>query len=203
MTQEGAPPVGAAVASDSTTARRGGSSRPVRLASLALAIVTAALVLALAVAPPATKLGADTPLMGKLAPAVTAQTISGQRFTLASLHGHFAVVDFFASWCPPCQLEQPQLERFVSDNRGRGGARLVGVIFSDSVGNVIGFLGPALGQYPVIADPTGVIATSFGVGNPPTKFVIDPKGRIIAKILGAVTADGLERLISEARTRGE
>ncbi len=165
-------------------------------AAVGVGVLGVVLVVVLFVSPPSANIAAKSPLLGKAAPPITATRLSSKRFSLTTLRGHFVVIDFFASWCTPCVKEQPELETFVMENRRRGGADLVGVIFSDSVVNVRGFLGPAISLYPVLADPTGTIAISYGVDKPPSKFLIDPSGRVVAKVVGAVTASGLEALIN-------
>ena len=170
--------------------------------SLAAGVVVAVVVAILAVSPPATQVEADSPLIGQPAPVITGPTITGQPFSLAGLRGHFVVVDFFSSWCVACHIEQPQLERFVAEHDNPGGARLVGVIFEDTVPAIRHFLGPALGRYPVVADPGGRIALDYGVDNPPEKYLIDPSGVIFEKVIGPVTAAGLDQLIAKARAAG-
>ncbi len=180
-------------------ARRRG--RQVGWAAAALALV-AAVVVVLASAPPATQVEAQSPLVGQPAPAIPGPTITGQPFSLSGLGGHFVVIDFFSSWCVACREEAPQLARFVAEHDSPGGARLVGVIFEDTVANIRGFLGSELGRYPVVADPGGRIALDYGVDNPPEKYLVAPNGVIFEKIIGPVTATGLDRQIAKAKAEG-
>lgn len=162
----------------------------------------AGVVTVLAVSPPATLVEAQSPLVGQSAPSISGPTITGQSFSLAGLEGHFVVVDFFSSWCVACREEQPQLARFVAEHAQPGGARLVGVIFEDTIPAIRGFLGPELGRYPVVADPGGGTALNYGVDNPPEKYLIAPNGVIFAKVIGPVTAAGLDQLIAKAKAVG-
>ena len=63
-------------------------------------------------------------------------------------------------------------------------------------------LGPWVGLYPVITDPGGRIALDYGVYNPPSKYVIDPEGKVVTKIIGPVTAAGLDSVITRAQSQG-
>jgi cytochrome c biogenesis protein CcmG/thiol:disulfide interchange protein DsbE len=83
-----------------------------------------------------------------------------------------------------------------------GGAQLVGVVFQDLNASALTMLGPWRGLYPVLGDSGGRYALNYGVDNPPSKYVIDPKGRVIAKIIGPVTAAGLDALLKRASVQG-
>ena len=143
---------------------------------------------------------AYSPLVGHRAPAIIGKTLLGQPFNLYALRGHFVVIDFFSSWCVPCRTEQPQLVRFAK--QPYGGAQLVGVVFQDLNASALTMLGPWRGLYPVLGDSGGRYALNYGVDNPPSKYVIDPKGRVIAKIIGPVTAAGLDALLKRASVQG-
>ncbi len=175
--------------------------RHVVWAAAALALV-GAVVAVLASSPPATQVEAQSPLIGQPVPPIPGPTITGQSFSLAALGGHFVVVDFFSSWCVACREEAPQLAKFVAEHNSPGGARLVGVIFEDTVANIRGFLGPELDRYPVVADPGGRIALDYGVDNPPEKYLVAPNGVIFEKIIGPVTAAGLDQQIAKAKAEG-
>ncbi|MHB8378308.1 MAG: TlpA family protein disulfide reductase [Acidimicrobiales bacterium] len=165
-----------------------------------IGVVLVGLTLLLATAPPTTVYSAYSPLVGHRAPAIVGTTLLGQPFSLHDLRGHFVVVNFFSSWCVPCRTEQPQLIRFAQHLFG--GAQLVGVVFQDLNASAFAMLGPWRGLYPVLGDPGGRIALNYGVDNPPTKFVIDPRGRVVAKIIGPVTAAGLDALLRRASVQG-
>lgn len=200
------PVVGASALGNAPQARRRipGSRKPighrVRWIALAVGGGLIAVMVVLATAPPTTQYEADSPLIGHRAPAVTGRTLLGERFDLSTLRGHFAVIDFFASWCVPCQSEQPELVRFAE--HPRAGAELVGVVFHDSTASIRALIGPWAGLYPVLIDPGGTIALNYGVDNPPSKYVIDPRGRVVAKIIGPVTAAGLDSVIKRAQAEG-
>ncbi len=171
--------------------------RPARWIAVAVALATALLVYALAVAPPSTQAEVQSPLLGRPAPALVGPNIVSGTFDLRSLRGHFVVIDFFASWCVPCRTEQSQLVQFAQEQKY--GASLVGVIFEDTVQGARSLLGPWVGLYPVVSDPGGRIALDFGVRNPPSKYVVDPTGRVVAKLIGPVTAAQLDAIIVRAK----
>ena len=191
-------PTGVGVPATAGPSRRGRRLSLPRLAALAAGLIGLGVVAVLAVAPSASQVQAQSPLLGLPAPDIRGSTLGGSGFDLVSLRGHFVVLDFFASWCPACVTEQPELERFASHQGSRpGGARLVGVIFSDSVRAVRSFLGSAVSLYPVLADPGGATALVYGVRQPPEKYIIDPAGAVAAKILGPTTEAQLDTMIAQ------
>jgi cytochrome c biogenesis protein CcmG/thiol:disulfide interchange protein DsbE len=155
-------------------------------------VAAAALVALLATRPPASATEVDTPLLGHRAPAMVGTTLAGTRFDLAALRGRWVVVNFFASWCPPCQQEEPDLVTFAYQHRGPDQAALVGVVYDDSAADARSFLSSSGATWPVLADPAGTLAVDFGVRDPPETFLVSPAGVVTAHLDGPVTAAQLD-----------
>ncbi len=162
---------------------------------LIIGVVMALFVVLLATRPSVSSTEAQSPLLGKPAPFISGNSLYGSQVSLTKMRGHFVVVNFFASWCIPCRQEQPQLKNFANwASTAPGHPEMIGVIFDDSVKATRTFLGSFAHQWPVIQDPNGTFALNYGVNGPPETFVINPKGKIIAKIVGPVTAQNLEAM---------
>jgi cytochrome c biogenesis protein CcmG/thiol:disulfide interchange protein DsbE len=181
--------------------RRPGRHTARWIAGLVL-VVMAAFIVLLATRPPATATEVFTPLLGKPAPALAGTTLSGGRVDLASYRGRWVWVNFFASWCPPCQQEQPALVTFAFQHRAVGDAALVAVVFDDTTGNARAFDVSTGATWPSVIDPGGQIALRYGVRGPPEWFLISPGGKVVAHLDGPVKGSDLDGQIAAARAAG-
>jgi thiol-disulfide isomerase/thioredoxin len=165
-------------------------------------VALAGLVAVLATRPPAVTQEARNPLDGRPAPPVAGRTVTGVSFRLPDPPGRFVLLNFFASWCVPCQQEGPELVRFAFEHRATHDATVVSVVFQDdaaSARNAQALLGAT---WPTLADPTGSIAQSYGVEHLPTNFLIAPDGRVVAYIPEGVTAAGLDAVLRRLESQG-
>lgn len=163
-----------------------------------LALVVLAIVAATRPSQQATQV--QSPLVGRAAPQLTGTTLAGASFSLTQERGHYVYVNFFASWCPSCQSEQQALMNFdFHQGRQADGARMVSVVFNDTVGDARRYVDQWGIQWPVVPDDAGAIANRFGVDAPPTTFLVDPEGRVVGAWDGPVTVSQLDRMLRAAR----
>ncbi|HTA33485.1 MAG TPA: TlpA disulfide reductase family protein [Solirubrobacteraceae bacterium] len=131
---------------------------------------------------------------GRAAPALPHESLSGGPVTLTSLvagtRGRAAAVVFWASWCPPCAQEAPELERFARSAAGRG--RIVGVDWSDpELHEARAFIRRYRWTFPTLRDAEGAVGSSYHLRNLPTTFIIDAHSRIRATLVGPQSAASL------------
>ncbi|MGO9560667.1 MAG: TlpA family protein disulfide reductase [Acidimicrobiales bacterium] len=172
-----------------------------RWSAAGVVVVVAVLVAVLATRPPASEQVAQSPLVGKVAPALAGQTLSsGSTVQLDSYRKQWVLVNFFASWCTECQAEEPQLERFLYSRPGGAHPMIIGVLYGDTLSDGIEFQRSEGATWPAITDPGGRIASSWGVGSLPRSYLVAPGGRIVACILGGITASQLDQLLEHEAT---
>ena len=106
-------------------------------------------------------------------------------------------MNFFGSWCTPCIQEHPELVAFSERHRGARDATVVTIAFADSPTNVRRFFEQRGGNWPVLAQDTNGIAVAYGVIKVPETYLVAPTGLVVAKLIGGVTADGLDALIAK------
>jgi len=121
---------------------------------------------------------------------------SGQA-SLASFKGDVVVLNFWASWCEPCQTEAPLLERAQS-SLGRHGGTVLGVTYLDASPDALSFAHRFGLTYPSLRDTEGTFAHAYGTDRLPESFVIDRRGRIVAISRGEIGQGFINRAIALA-----
>lgn len=115
--------------------------------------------------------------------------------SLAQFRGKPLVLNFWASWCPPCRQEMPSLQSVALAERGH--VNFVGVDVNDQRGAALAFLRLTGVSYPVGSDPRGKLAATYGVYGLPTTFFISANGRLLGHQIGGLTRTRLTQLLSQ------
>lgn len=167
----------------------------------AVAVLLAALITVLATAPTADNDTLTSPLIGRQAPTFAGPSLLGGDFDLEAASGQFVIVNFFAPWCTPCRLEHPELIDFSQRHAIAGDAQVVSVLSGTTPDAAVEYFEDEGGTWPLLDDPQGRVALQFGLIRLPETFVISPEGVVIAKLSGAVTSLGLDKILNEATAR--
>ena len=125
--------------------------------------------------------------IGKPAPAIVAEALPGvPLLTDAELRtGEVTVVNFWASWCPPCRAEHPTLKALAGE-----GVRVVGVNMMDKTEDALAFLAKDGNPFLAIAaDPKGKLRLDWGVTAPPETFIVRGDGTVVYKFIGPLVGD--------------
>lgn len=135
--------------------------------------------------------GGPSLAVGDPAPTVTLPKLEGNgEESLAGYRGHWVLVNFWASWCPPCRGEAPALEIFQKQH-GNAGFTILGIDSRDLSEDGEAFVDRYGISYPQLRDGNGSAAHDFGASAFPENFLIDPKGRVRLTWTGPVTLDDL------------
>jgi cytochrome c biogenesis protein CcmG, thiol:disulfide interchange protein DsbE len=119
--------------------------------------------------------------------------------SLAAFHGKVVVLNFWASWCEPCQTEAPLLERAQRSLR-RHDATVLGVTYLDASSDSQGFVREHHITYPNLRDTTGEFAHAYGTDQLPESFVVDRSGDIVKISRGEIDQEFLSGAIKLAES---
>lgn len=159
---------------------------------LAVVLITAVIVFALSPGSPLQ----PGPKMGKPVPEFSLQSLQGAEVGPADYLGQVVVVNFWATWCGPCQAEMPLFERMARSMRGQ----VVFLAVNDDEGfeEVRGFARRYALSFPVLLDPGGKITSRYFVNAYPTTFFIDAEGILRAKHIGSLDEESMVRYLKAA-----
>ncbi len=138
---------------------------------------------------------------GEAAPDFEVETFDGETLKLSDLNGKVVVLNFWASWCPPCRWEMPFFETMWQEYRDQD-VVFVGIAMSDTLENVKAFAKEAGVTYPVALDTTTEIARDYEVLSLPTTYFIGKDGTIERKLTSAAN-EGLLKVFLRGQLRRE
>ena len=135
-------------------------------------------------------------LINKTAPGFNSVDIFSNQVALSDYIGNRVVVlNFWASWCPPCREETPGMERIWTKYRDNG-LLLVGINVQDSVEDAEAYVDEFQITFPIILDRDGSTSINYGVTGLPVSFLLNSEGIIVDRWVGAIGEAQLEKWIS-------
>lgn len=129
------------------------------------------------------------PAARRLLPHLAGARVDAGRLDLADLRGRVVVLNFWASWCPPCRAEAPNLAAVLHET-APAGVSFVGIDVKDDRTAALAFLRRHQVPYPSIYDEPGALLirlAAIAPQSPPTTFLLDRRGRVAARFAGGVT----------------
>jgi peroxiredoxin len=137
--------------------------------------------------------GPELPREGFTAPDLTLQTLDGETVTLSELRGQAVLINFWASWCPPCRNEMPAIQQVYEEYRDEGFSVLA--VNSQEQETRVAAFAESLGlTFPILIDRDGAVFDAYQVAALPTTFFVDRAG----VIRGVTTGGFLSRPFFES-----
>lgn len=134
---------------------------------------------------------------GNLAPDFELQSLDGKTIKLSSLRGKKVIVNFWATWCPPCRQEMPEMEEFYSKHKNEG-VEILAVNLTQaekSRADVPEFIEEYGISFPILMDEKGKTGQLYNVSSIPATFIIDTQGVIQQEIVGPMTYNWMKKTL--------
>ena len=132
-------------------------------------------------------------LTGETAPTFTLKNLAGEDVAVKA-NGKPYVINFWATWCPPCQAEIPDVAAFYAAHKDK--VDFDAVKLQEEAAPVQKFLADHSAELPVLLDAKGDAATLYGVRAIPTTVVVNADGKVVYRRTGGVTKEQLEDVVN-------
>lgn len=136
---------------------------------------------------------------GNPAPDFTLKSLDGGQITLSAYLGRPVLINFWATWCPPCRIEMPELVRTYEEHKDLGFIILgINLTFQDALPEIVAFVEEFKMTFPVLLDETGEVTTQkYRLLGLPMSVFVDRKGAIRRIQIGVMNADQIREFTAE------
>ena len=147
-------------------------------------------------------------VIGEAAPGFRLPGLTSGSISLKTYHRQVVVLNFWATWCPPCVEETPSLVKFAEEMRGQH-VEVIGVSVDQDRSAVESFARRFHIPYPVALDPDQAVSSLYGTFKFPETYILDRNGKVAEKVIGATNWDDprmrsfVQQLAQDSRGPGE
>lgn len=118
------------------------------------------------------------------APNIDVSDYTGKPWKLSAEKGKVVVINFWASWCPPCKEELPSLNKLYNLTKNNPKIKIITILYKDDPTAAMNYLKAEKLDLPMMVDTDGSAAETFGLTGVPETFIIDKKGILAEKLVG-------------------
>ncbi len=136
-------------------------------------------------------------IAGIQAPDFTLTDLEGNQISLSDLRGKTVFLNFWATWCPPCRAEMPEIEAIYQEYKDRD-VVVIGVDLREPESTVRQYVQQGGYSWTFVIDTTGAVARDYGITAIPTSIFLDSDGIIRAVNIGAMTKRAMEAKLAKA-----
>jgi peroxiredoxin len=144
-------------------------------------------------------LGVVAPEIGAIAPPFEQPTLSSDTLALFDLHGESVVINFWATWCPPCIVEMPALQ----DLHDETGVRIIGVNMGEERAVVAAWIAENGITFDIVLDPQERVSQMYRLRGQPSTYVVAPDGIITHIFYGTVSMAALQDALATHEMNGQ
>lgn len=137
---------------------------------------------------------ASAPKAGEPAPQFTLQTLDGKTASLGDYRGQAVMVNFWATWCPPCRAEMPDMEQVYQEKK-QDGFSVLAVNIQEARDPIAQFVNKFGLTFPILMDVSGEVTQRYGIYGLPSSYFIDPEGKIAEVNVGPLSKAAISRKV--------
>lgn len=108
----------------------------------------------------------------------------GKMHDINEWRGKIVVLNFWATWCPPCRREMPSMQRMWQKVKGKG-VQVLAINVGEDADTIFEFLGSYPVSFPLLMDRDGSVVKQFPVTGLPTTYIVDPRGKVVYRAVGS------------------
>ncbi|PRZ17048.1 thiol-disulfide isomerase/thioredoxin [Laceyella sediminis] len=139
----------------------------------------------------------EAPQQEMRAPNFSLKTLDGKTVEVKKNNGKPTLINFWASWCPPCKVEMPHIQKAYEKYGDRVNFLMVNLTAMDDETKMKQYLKEEGYSFPVLLDRTGEVSQMYQAISIPTTYIVDRNGIIIKQIIGAMTEDQLTEIMEQ------
>jgi peroxiredoxin len=139
------------------------------------------------------------PSVGKLAPDFLWYGADGKAIRLSDFRGKVVLVNFWATWCPPCKAEMPEMEAYWRENRDKDFVILAIDNGSEDEATIQSFMGQYRLTFQALNDTSGQVSSAYRVGGIPESFFVDARGIVRDTVIGGMTKGIIAAKVAKLR----
>jgi thiol-disulfide isomerase/thioredoxin len=143
---------------------------------------------------------APGPFKGRQAPELSLENLHGQRVSLSQHQGKPVLINFWASWCPPCRQEMPTFQEIHQEYGDQVIILAVNATSTDNLENVREFVSETGVSFPILLDSDGLIQKSYGITALPTTIFVDTNGVVYERLVGPANKGFFEERIRQMKS---
>ncbi len=139
----------------------------------------------------------ESPQEKMKAPDFALKALDGKTAVLSKNDGKPTIINFWASWCPPCKVEMPYIQKAYEKYGDQVNFMMVNLTAMDDKAKMKQFLKEGSYNFPVLLDETGKVGEMYQAFSIPTTYIVDENGIIISHVMGAMSDDQLTEIMEK------
>lgn len=139
---------------------------------------------------------------GETAPDFELTTLDGEAVKLSDYKGKKVILNFWATWCPPCRAEMPDMQKFYDEQADSENVEILAVNLTTAdkgMDKINAFVEEFSLTFPIPMDTEGEIGDLYQAASIPTSYMIDTEGRVQQKIVGPMNEEMMEEFITDMK----